>query len=52
MPIELLLNQYADVNFLEKNVGFTPLMVACHMRNEEDSIRVVSLICNHKYYAV
>jgi len=47
--IKELLKNYADVNYAEENSGFTPLIMACHLNNEQDAIRVIETLCNHRH---
>jgi serine/threonine protein kinase len=48
--IEELVKNYADLNFREEKTGFTPIMMASHLNTEGDAIRIVKLLCAHKYY--
>lgn len=47
--IQCLLNNYADVNISESRTGFNPLMMACYLVNENDALRIIKLVSEHKY---
>lgn len=48
--IKCLLANYADLNLFESQTGFNPLMMACHLNNEADALKIIQLLCEHKYY--
>lgn len=48
--IKCLLANYADLNICESRTGFNPLMMACHLNNEADALKIIELLCEHKYY--
>jgi len=45
-----LLKNYADVNGQEENFGFVPLIMACHMTNEQDALHIIKILCSHTFY--
>ena len=47
---QLLLMKYADINYREERTGLNCLMTACHLGSEEDALRIVKLICKHRFY--
>lgn len=48
--IELLLRNYADLNFKEQKTGFNPITMACHLNTEQDALLIIKLLCSHRYY--
>jgi len=48
--IQDLMNAYADLNCVEENTGFTPIIMACHLNTEQDSINVIEMLVNHRFY--
>jgi hypothetical protein len=44
-----LLKNYADINRTEERLGFTAVMMACHLNTESDSLRIVKLLCAHSF---
>ena len=45
-----LIKNYADLNFREEKTGFTPIMMACHLNTEPDALKIVQLLCDHRYF--
>ena len=48
--IELLVRNYADMNFREQKTGFNPISMACHLNTEQDALLIIKLLCDHRYY--
>ena len=45
-----MLKNYADINHREERTGFNCLMMACHLTTEDDALRVIKLLCKHRFY--
>ena len=48
--IKDLLDKYADRNYCEAINGFNSLMMACHLNTESDALKIIKVLCEHKYY--
>lgn len=44
------MENYADLNSREERTGFTPIMMACHLNTESDSLRIIKMLCKHRHY--
>lgn len=45
----MLLKNYADINRIEERLGFTAIIMACHLNTEADSLRILKILCNHSF---
>ena len=43
------MKNYSDINRVEERLGFTAAIMACHLNNESDSLKVMKLLCNHSF---
>jgi len=48
--LESLMQAYADLNHAEATTGFTPIIMACHINTEEESLAVVERLVSHRFY--
>jgi len=43
------LKNYADINRVEERLGFTAVIMACHLNTEKDSLKILKLLCKHSF---